>query len=168
MDRQISREQPIDVDIQPAYLDAMLRNRSVPVDTVLPHVTYQNLAQAIDWLTSTFGFVERYRYGDPVQGAQLRLGKAFVMVNSARAGRSSPAELGGSTQSLTIFIEDVEAHYEHARAAGASIGEELHETAYGELQYGVEDIEGHQWLFSRHAHDVSPDAWGATVTTRLE
>ena len=86
----------------------MLKNRSVPVDTVLPHITYRNLAQAIEWLTTTFGFVEHFRYGDPVQGAQLYIGNAFIMVNSARLGRSSPAELGSETQSLTIFLEDLE------------------------------------------------------------
>jgi uncharacterized glyoxalase superfamily protein PhnB len=168
MNCPISHMQPVDANIQPGYLEAMLRNRSVPVDTVLPHVTYRNLAEAIDWLASSFGFVEHYRYGDPVQGAQLHLGNAFITVNSARPGQSSPAELGGATQSLTIFIEDIEAHYAHTRAADASIVEELHETAYGELQYGVVDLEGHHWLFARHARDVSPDAWGATITTRLE
>ena len=143
----------------------MLKNRSVPVDTVLPHVTYKDLARAIDWLTSIFGFVEHYRYGDPLQGAQLQLENAFIMVNSARPGQSSPAQLHSSTQSLTIFVEDVESHYAHARAAGANIVEDLHETEYGELQYGAEDVEGHHWLFSRHARDVSPEAWGATVTS---
>ena len=156
----------IDAEFRRVYLFAMLKNRSVPVDAVLPHVTYRNLAQAIDWLTTTFGFVEHYRYGDPVQGAQMHIGNAFVMVNSARQGRSSPAELGGETQSLTIFIEDVERHYARARAV-ARIAEEPHETAYGEFQYGVLDLEGHHWLFARHARDVSPDAWGATITTPL-
>ncbi|WP_348262235.1 hypothetical protein P8935_20820 [Telmatobacter sp. DSM 110680] len=146
----------------------MLKNRSVPVETVLPHVTYQDLAQAIDWLTTTFGFVEHYRYGDPVQGAQLHLGDAFIMVNAARSGRSSPAALGSDTQSLTIFIEDVESHYAHSCTAKAKIVEELHETVYGEFQYGVEDIEGHHWLFSRHVHDVSPEAWGAIIAHPLK
>jgi uncharacterized glyoxalase superfamily protein PhnB len=146
----------------------MLKNRSVPVDTVLPHVTYKNLPQAIGWLAAFFGFVEHYRYGDPVQGAQLHLGNVFIMVNSARPGQSSPAELGCSTQSLTLFVEDVESHHAHARAAGANIVEDLHETEYGELQYGAEDVEGHHWLFSRHARDVCPEAWGATITTPLK
>ncbi len=144
---------------------AMLRNRSVPVDTVLPHVTYQNLPTAIGWLASVFGFVEHYRYGDPLQGAQLHLENAFIMVNCARPGQSSPNQLGGSTQSLTMIVEDVESHYAHARAAGANVVEDLHETEYGELQYGAEDVEGHHWLFSRHARDVNPEAWGATITT---
>jgi len=43
------------------------------------------------------------------------------------------------------------------------VGEELHEAIYGERQYGVEDLDGHRWLFSQHARDVGPEAWGATV-----
>lgn len=146
----------------------MLRNRSVPADTVLPHIPYTNLSQAIDWLAATFGFVEHFRYGDPVLGAQMHLGNAWIMVNGARPGRSSPAQLGSATQSVTVFVEDVEGHFAHSKAAGAKIVEILHETEYGELQYGVEDLEGHHWLFARHARDVSPDAWGATITNPLK
>ena len=148
------------------YCVGMLTNRSVPVDTVLPHVTYKQLPHALDWLGRTFGFVEHYRYGDPVSGAQVRLGNAYIMVRAARGDYRTPAELGFGNQSLTIFIDDVARHFEHSRAAGAKIVEELHETEYGELQYGVEDLEGHCWLFSRHARDVSPDAWGATIAGR--
>ncbi len=144
----------------------MLTNCSVPVDTVLPHVSYKNLPKAMDWLSRTFGLVEHYRYGDPVSGAQMRLGKAYVMVRAARGDYRSPAELGFGNQSLSIFIEDVERHFEHSKAAGANIVEDLHETEYGELQYGVVDLEGHHWLFSRHARDVSPEAWGATMAER--
>lgn len=141
----------------------MLRNRSVPVNTILPHVEYNNLPDAIEWLGAAFGFVEHYRYGNPVSGAQIHLGDAWVMVRAAKEGYRNPAELGFGTQSLTIFVEDVEAHYARTRAAGAEIIEELHETEYGELQYGTEDPEGHHWLFSRHARDVDPSEWGATV-----
>lgn len=141
----------------------MIQNRSVPVDAVLPHLFYNDLEQAIDWLSKVFGFVEHYRYGEPVAGAQLRLGKAYVMVSTVRPGRATPATAGHRTQSLTIFVEDVEDHYARTRDAGATIVEELHETIYGELQYGVEDIEGHHWLFSRHARDISPEEWGAKV-----
>jgi uncharacterized glyoxalase superfamily protein PhnB len=144
----------------------MLTNRSVPVDTVLPHVTYKHLPEAMAWLGRTFGLVEHYRYGNPISGAQVRLGKAYIMVRAARGNYRSPAELGFGNQSLTIFLEDVERHFEHSKAAGANIIENLHETEYGELQYGVEDLEGHHWLFSRHARDVSPDAWGATIAER--
>ena len=138
------------------------------MDGLLPHIVYRNLSLAIEWLTTTFGFVEHYRYGDPVSGAQLHLGGAWVMVNAAKStGQKSPAELGFGTQSLTIFVENVEEHYARSRSAGANIVEELHETVYGELQYGVRDLEGHLWLFSRHARDVDPVAWGATIVHPL-
>lgn len=142
----------------------MLTNRSVPVNTVLPHVVYRDLPRAIEWLKTNFGFREHYRYGDPISGAQMHLEDAWLMVNAQKSSeQKTPAELGYSTQMLTIFVEAVEEHCAHTRAAGANIVEELHETVYGEFQYGVKDLEGHLWLFSRHARDVDPAAWGATV-----
>jgi len=146
----------------------MISNRSVPTDIVLPHVTYQDLSEAIAWLTRVFGFTERYHYGDPISGAQVYLGKAFIMLDKAETGEASPAQLGYGTQSLTVFVEDVEAHFQRAKSAGATIVEDLHETEYGELQYGAEDLDGHHWLFSRHARDRSPDEWGATISKSPE
>jgi uncharacterized glyoxalase superfamily protein PhnB len=147
----------------------MLQNRSVPADVLLPHITYQNVADALVWLTKAFGFTEHYRYGEPgvrVDGAQIHLGDAWIMLNSARPGCASPAQVGCQTQSLTVFVDDVDAHFERAKSARAMIVEDLHETVYGERQYGVEDLEGHHWLFSQHARDVSPEEWGATMAGR--
>ena len=145
----------------------MTENRSVPVDTVLPHVLYQDLPAAIAWLSKAFGFVEHYHYGEPMSGAQVYLGRAVVMLKRVR-GQASPADLGFGTQSLTIFVEDVEAHYARAKAAGAKILEEPHETVYGEFQYAAEDLDGHHWLFSRHARDLSPADWGAVIVHNSE
>ena len=146
----------------------MLKNTSVPPDTLLPHLVYQDVARAIDWLGKAFGFVEHYRYGDPnsPNGAQLHLGDAWIMVRTPRLGSGSPAQIGSWTQSLTIFVEDVEDHLKRARAAGAKIVEDLNTTAYGELQYGVEDLEGHHWLFARHTLDVNPQEWSAIVAKK--
>jgi uncharacterized glyoxalase superfamily protein PhnB len=146
----------------------MLRNRSVPVDAILPHVRYKDLSAAIDWLTRTFGFVEHFRYGNPVAGSQVHLGNAWLMLSDGRAGYRNPAELGFGTQMLSVFVEDVEAHHARTKASGAKIVEDLHQTEYGELQYGVEDPEGHRWIFARHAQDVDPAEWGATVSHPLE
>ena len=142
----------------------MLKNRSVPVDTILPHLVYEDVGAALAWLTKTFGFSEHFRYGEPVLGAQMHLGDAWIMLTSSRPGRASPSRLGHRTQSLTVFVEDVDAHYQKAKSAGAKIVEELHETEYGERQYGAEDHEGHHWLFSKHVRNVSPEEWGATVS----
>lgn len=139
-----------------------MKNRSVPVDTVLPHVMYLNVAEAIDWLTTTFGFSEHYRYGDPVGGAQMRFGNAYFMLKQSRGG-SSPKELGYGTQMLTLFVNDVDTYYQHVKATGAKIVEELNESCYGERQFGVVDLDGHFWLFSQHARDLSPAEWGAQL-----
>ena len=148
----------------------MIENRSVPTDTVLPHVTYQDVDEAIAWLSKTFGFSEHYRYGYPTSGAQVHLGNAWIMLKRAREGSASPAKLGFGTQSLTVFVHDLEAHFRRAKQAGAKLVEDLHDTVYGELQYAAEDLDGHHWLFSRHARDLSPDEWGAKlseVTSRV-
>jgi uncharacterized glyoxalase superfamily protein PhnB len=148
----------------------VIPNRSVPTDTLLPHVVYPDIREAIAWLSKAFGFREHYRYGeakDP-SGAQMHLGKAWVMLHKARPGSASPAQLGSATQSLTVFVEDVDGHFEKAKAAGAQIVEELHETEYGERQYAAEDLAGHHWLFSRHAHDLNPADWGALVSEPLK
>lgn len=146
----------------------MLTNRSVPVDTILPHIAYRDVVAAIDWLTRVFGFAERYRYGSPeeINGAQMRFGNVYFMVTRARPGRAAPAQVGSGTQSLTVFVEDVDAHFARTKAAGAKIVEDMNETIYGERQYGVEDLDGHHWLFSRHARDISPEEWGAKVAHR--
>ena len=142
-----------------------MKNRSVPVDTVLPHIIYKNLPAAMEWLSKAFGFREHYRYGEP-SGAQMHLGNAYIMVRSARPGDATANPGAEQTASLTVFVDDVDAHFRHAKAAGAKIVEELHEVMYGEQQYGVEDLEGHRWLFSQHVRDVSPEEWGAKVAGR--
>ena len=140
-----------------------LLNRSVPVSSILPHIVYRSVTDAGAWLGSVFGFVEQYRYGEPVSGIQMHLEGAYIMLVGARAGRESPAVLGATSQMLTVFVSDVDAHYRKSKQAGAKIWEEVHETVYGERQYGAEDLDGHQWLFSQHIRDVDPAGWGATV-----
>ncbi|HTZ48381.1 MAG TPA: VOC family protein [Verrucomicrobiae bacterium] len=142
----------------------MISNRSVPTNILLAHLAYPDVSEAVTWLCKTFGFREHFRYGDPVSGAQLSLGNAFIMVHGPKPHSSSPAAVGKNTQSLTVFVEDVDAHCQRSKSTGARIIEELHVTEYGERQYGVEDFAGHHWLFSRHARDVNPTDWGAVVT----
>lgn len=133
---------------------------------MLSHIAYQNLPQAIAWLTKAFGFRESYRYGDPPAGAQLMLGDACIMANQAKPSQHSPAQLGYGTQSPTILVDDVDALFEKAKAAGAKVREVPHQTEYGEYQCAFEDLDGHHWLFSRHARDVRPEEWGAAVAKK--
>ena len=71
----------------------MITNRSVPTDTLLPHVIYQDVAAAMAWLTETFGFREHYRYGEPggpISGAQMHLGNAWIMLKRGAPVTQAP------------------------------------------------------------------------------
>jgi uncharacterized glyoxalase superfamily protein PhnB len=140
-----------------------MRNRSVPSDSVVPHIVYKDPVEACAWLSRVFGFRENFRYGEPVSGVQVLFGQVCMMLHRAKEGALSPAELEYGTQSLTLIVGDVDAHYTKTVAEGATIVEELHETVYGERQYGVQDLAGHRWIFSQHARDADPAEWGATV-----
>jgi uncharacterized glyoxalase superfamily protein PhnB len=97
----------------------------------------------------------------------MRAGNAWIMLKKARLeGASLKQQLGLETQSLPLFIDDVNRTFQRAKLFRATILKDLHDTVYGELQYGAEDLDGHYWLFSRHARDVSPEEWGATVSTQ--
>lgn len=100
------------------------------------------------------------------EDVKAALARVLLRCKRARPGCASPARLGYGTQSLTVFVESIEAHFERAKSAGAKLLEDLHETVYGELQYAVEDLDGHHWLFSRHARDLSPEEWGAKLARR--
>lgn len=143
-----------------------MKNRTVPADILLSHISYRNVLEAGAWLSRVFGFEEAFRYGDPVSGMQMYLGDAYIMLRHLKPSAMTPAQLGYGTQSVMVFVADVDAHYAKARAAGATIVEELHETEYGERQYGAIDLDGHHWLFAKHARDVSPEEWGATVPAK--
>jgi uncharacterized glyoxalase superfamily protein PhnB len=140
-------------------LFGVIDNRSVPTNVLLPHIAYRDLAGAVAWLNRAFGFAEYYRYGNPESpdGVMIRRDCAYIMLKAARDGRLPQTSL------VTIFVEDVDAHYAKAMLAGAKIVEDLNETCYGERQYGVEDLEGHRWLFSQHVRDADPVEWGAVV-----
>jgi uncharacterized glyoxalase superfamily protein PhnB len=93
----------------------------------------------------------------------MRLGEAIFMLHGPGNDTESPMTLGFGTQMLTVIVADVDAHYARSKQQGAIIWEELHETVYGERQYGVKDLDSHRWIFSQHARDLSPEEWGATV-----
>src|SRR5580698_6073118 len=106
----------------------VISNRSVPTNIVLPHIAYPDVVEAIEWLTRTFGFSEHFRYGQPVSGAQMHLGNAWFMLKRSPREHSTPTQLRYGTQSLTVFLDDVDSHYEKSKSAGARILEDPHET----------------------------------------
>ena len=78
-------------------------------------------------------------------------------------GYRNPKEQSGETIGLYVYVEDVDAHYERAKAAGAEITEEPVDQEYGERRYTARDPEGHKWFFATRTKTVAPEEWGATV-----
>jgi uncharacterized glyoxalase superfamily protein PhnB len=131
---------------------------------------YEDAAKAIDWLCNAFGFVVRLkvdRDGGRIVHSELTYGEALIMV--AQSGPNpnhpefppavSPLTIkGGNTQSLMLFVDDVTAHCEHARANGAKIVDEPKLHDYGpdywtDRSYGALDLDGHLWWFSERVRD---------------
>lgn len=126
---------------------------------ITPHLFYDDVATAIDWLVKAFGFEVRLRMTDN-QGAvvhgDLEVADSLVMVGltSESEVRESPKTLGKISQRLYIFVDDVDAHFERARNAGATIISRPTEQFYGDRVYECMDPEGHRWKFAQHIRDV--------------
>lgn len=139
----------------------MRRNRSIPAAVVIPVLIYPDVREAVDWLSAAFGFVERLRIGESHR-SQLSVGDGAVIVGDVRHDRRPPRE-GEVTHSVTVRVDDVNAHCARARAHGARILMEPTDFEYGERQYTAADPAGHQWTFSETLDDVDPETWGGTL-----
>jgi uncharacterized glyoxalase superfamily protein PhnB len=121
--------------------------------TFYPNLLYRDADAAMEWLERALGFtpgeVHRGEAGS-VQHAEMRLGSATVMLGTAGAGRepfrSHPT--GGSL--LYCAVDDVDALYDRACAAGAEIPLEPTDTDYGSRDFTVRDPEGNLWAFGTY------------------
>src|SRR5215472_2461015 len=125
------------------------------MQTIFPILRYNDARAAIRWLGSAFGFVEIFSVpesGPYVRHAQLKLGPSLIMAGSVRPDDeiASPRALGASTQMLAVYVEDPDAHFERARAAGAEILYPPMDTDFGSREYHVADLEGHPWRFGTY------------------
>lgn len=127
-------------------------NESLP--DIGPVLAYEDAAGAIEWLMKALGFREHLIVpgdDDTITHAELRLGAGVVMLTSARPYGPfpfhSPKASGTVTASTYIRLDDIDAHYERARAAGVEVVRELAETSYGSREYSARDPEGHLWHF---------------------
>jgi PhnB protein len=115
---------------------------------------------AADWLMRVFGFEERFRMKGPDgkgMHAELGLADGIVMMGNPGPDYQNPAHRGGATQLVHVYVDDVDAHFSAAAAAGAHIVRELADQFYGDRTYNAEDPEGHQWTFCQHVRDVRPE-----------
>lgn len=121
--------------------------------TFYPIVSYRDAQAALDWLGEAFGFDKLFATPGPddtIAHAELSFGSGVVMVNTARAAGAGSPDWRDAAQSVYVAVEDTEAHYERAQAAGAEITRELEDTEYGSREYSARDLEGHHWHFGTY------------------
>ncbi|MBU3063383.1 VOC family protein [Nocardia sp. NEAU-G5] len=121
---------------------------------VWPAFRYRDAVAAIDFLERAFGFVQRVRYpesGPVVDHAELAFPRGGgIMLGSVRED-SVLAGLPPGTGSVYIVIDDPDALYERAKAAGATITRELCDQDYGSREFSCRDPEGVHWSFGTYA-----------------
>jgi PhnB protein len=134
---------------------------------VMPYLLYEDSDAALEFLTDALGFTEKYRMtGDDgrVNHAEVAIGgDGVVMLGTPGSDYKNPSKLGGKTQQIYVYVDDVDAHYDRAKTAGAKITREPEDQFYGDRNYGVEDPEGHEWFFGTHVRDVSPEEMQAAT-----
>lgn len=130
--------------------------------TIIPCLRYADAPAAITFLCDAFGFQKHAVYADDkdpriVHHAQLVMGDAMVMLASLvdsewaeKAGMKTVADAGGNTQAPYIVIDDVDAHAERARSAGARTISEPTDQDYGGRVYSARDPEGNVWSFGSY------------------
>ncbi len=132
---------------------------------ITPYLLYEDVPAALDWLAGAFGFRERLRFtGDDgtVNHAEMEYGAGVIMLGDPGDDYRNPKRSGTVTVQIHVYVDDVDAHCERARAAGATIRREPADQEYGDRNYTAVDPEGHLWMFGQHIRDVKPDEWGAT------
>lgn len=119
----------------------------------IPVVICEDIAGEHDFLLQVLRFdsagLERDRDGNAVH-AEVRAGEERFWLHavSPEHGLATPKSLGGAGGGLVVQVADVDAHFEHVRASGATILSEPTNQEYGQREYGVRDPEGHSWWFA--------------------
>src|SRR4051794_5827785 len=137
---------------------------------VVPMLSYEDGAAAIEFLTRAFGFSERTRIeeGGRITHAELALGDGMIMLANPHPGYASPRRLREESEAarrsydvpfvvdgVLVEVDDVDTHFGRARDAGATIlSEPVDVPAVGIRHYRAEDPEGHRWMFQSPLRDA--------------
>jgi len=120
--------------------------------TVTPYLTVADAEAQIDFLKKAFGGEENFRHSDDkgrVSHAEVRVGSSMLMIGQARDQWTPKPAM------FYLYVEDVDAVYKRAVAAGGKSIHEPADQAYGDRTGGVEDSQGNQWWVGTHIEDVS-------------
>ena len=134
--------------------------------TVTPYLLYADVDAALSFLARAFGFEEVLRYTGAegyVNHAEMRLGDGTIYLGDPGGQYRNPKQLGQETVGIYVEVDDADAHYERAKAAGAEIPGPPTDEEYGHRRYRATDPEGHQWFFAQVVREVDPADWGATA-----
>jgi PhnB protein len=130
--------------------------------TVAPYLAIKNAAGALEFYKKAFGAIETYKLIIPdgrVGHAEIRLGDSLIMLADEfpEFGGKAPETLGGSPVSIHLYVEDVDAFFKRALAAGARELKPIANQFYGDRSGQLEDPYGHLWWVATHKEDVAPE-----------
>ncbi len=130
---------------------------------IVPSLVYDDVPSAVEWLRRVFGFRERFEARLSWSGGSItwmELGDGLIQLSSAGGHElRGPKSAGGVSQALKVYVDDVDKHFEQAKAAGATIMSELEDGFWGGRIYRAKDIEGHHWEFSQRGKDLAARDW---------
>lgn len=128
--------------------------------SIYPTFRYRDAANMIQWLETAFGFVVTAQYmdGGSVSHAELGLGGSIIMLGEARDDAyggmvGMPGQAGG--KSTYVAVDDVDAVYATAMAAGARILEEPVDRDHGSREFICADPQGNVWSFGTYRPEVT-------------
>jgi PhnB protein len=129
--------------------------------TVTPYLAVDSAADAIEYYKKAFGAKERLRMEAPdgkIGHAELEIGDSLVMLSDPfpQASTRPPKELGGTSASVFMYVEDVDAVVKQAVDAGATVTMEVADQFWGDRFGSVQDPFGHVWSIATHVEDVPP------------
>jgi PhnB protein len=130
--------------------------------TLTPYLAVDDAAQAIEYYKKAFGAKERMRMDAPegrIGHAELEIGDSVVMLSDPfpQASTRPPKELGGTSASVFMYVEDVDAVVKQAVEAGATVTMEVADQFWGDRFGTVADPFGHLWSIATHVEDVPPE-----------
>lgn len=138
--------------------------RAIPegYEGVTPYLIVHDGAAALEFYARGLGAEELLRMPTPegrIAHAEMRIGKAIFMVadESPDFLAHSPKTLKGTAVGLVVYVEDVDAVFARAVAAGATVERPLADQFYGDRSGTVVDPFGHKWTLSTHTEDLSPE-----------
>jgi len=131
-------------------------------NTVSPYLAVDDAAKAIEYYKQAFGATERVRMDAPggkIGHAELEIGDSLVMLSDPfpQASTTPPNELGGTSTSIFMYVENVDAVVKQAVDAGATVTMEVADQFWGDRFGSITDPFGHSWSIATHVEDVPPE-----------